>query len=210
MSNAQTNLASAVSLCLYPTRSMMGEDLNVVQFTERRVIGDRASALIDPDNCWKGISMRLFACFSISVFIAVALMRTHAVAQQNSGTESDSAVVARLVNDWAVALKTNDVKILERIMADDFVITNVDGSLNSKEQEIAPFRSSDLKFDTVSLQEVKITLYGTTAIVRGSGFFTGKSKWGSFSSKERFTDVYLKRNGKWQVVSSHSSSVKKK
>ena len=138
------------------------------------------------------------------------LLPIHGLAQQNPATESDSAVIARLVNDWTVALKTNDVNLLERIMADDFVVTNVDGKVNSKEQEIAPFRSSDMKFDTVSLKDVKITIYGTTAIVRGSGWFTGKSKWGIFSSKERFTDVYLKRNGKLQVVSSHSSSMRNK
>ena len=154
--------------------------------------------------------MRIFTCFCVSAIIVATLVPIHVHAQQNLETEPDSAMVAQLVNDWAVALKTNDVKILERIMADDFVITNVDGSVNSKEQEIAPFRFSDLKFDTVSLEDVKITLYGTTAIVRGSGMFTGKSKWGAFSSKERFTDVYLKRNGKWRVVSSHSSSMRKK
>ena len=161
-------------------------------------------------TCRKEISMRIFTCFCVSVIIVAALIPMHVLAQQNSETQSDSAMVAQLVNDWNVALKTNDVKILDRIMADDFVITNVDGTVNSKEQEIAPFRSPDMKFDTVSLQDVKITLYGTTAIVRGSGMYSGKSKWGPFSSKERFTDVYLKRNVIWQVVSSHSSPMRKK
>lgn len=154
--------------------------------------------------------MNIFTRYCISVIIWATLIQAHGIAKQNSKTELDSAIIAQLVDDWTVALKTNDVKILERIMADDFIITNVDGSVNSKEQEIAPFRSTDLKFDTVSLQDVKITLYGTTAIVRGSGKFTGKSKWGAFSSREHFTDVYLKRDGKWQVVSSHSSAMKKK
>ena len=153
--------------------------------------------------------MKFFTCVCTTVFLAVTI-QTFAVAQENSATQSDSAAVCQLVNDWAIALKTNDAKILERIMADDFVTTNVDGSVNSKEQEIAPFRSPGLQFDTASLQNVSITLYGTTAIVRGTGLFTGKSKWGTFSSRERFTDVFLKRNGRWQAISSHSSTLRRK
>ena len=132
--------------------------------------------------------MRILTCFRVPVIIVAALIPMHVHAQQRSEPESDSAIVDQLVKDWAVALKTNDVKILERIMADDFVTTNVDGSVNSKEQEIIPFRSSDLNFDTVSLQDVKITLYGTTAIIRGRGIFTGKSKWGMFSSNDHRTE----------------------
>ena len=154
--------------------------------------------------------MGIFRFLRVSVIILASLIQKPLLAQPTGEAQSDSATVAELVRDWAVALKTNDVKMLERIMADDYVVTNVDGSVNSKEQEIAPFRSSDIKFDTVSLQDVRITLFGTTAIVRGSGKFTGKSKWGAFSSKERFTDVFLKRNGRWQAVSSHSSPMRNK
>ena len=118
--------------------------------------------------------MRIIKFLRVSVIILASLIQKPLLAQQTGEAQTDSAIVAGLVNDWAVALKTNDVKILDRIMADDYVVTNVDGSVNSKEQEIAPFRSTDMKFDTVSLQDVKITLYGTTAIVRGSGKFTGK------------------------------------
>ena len=152
--------------------------------------------------------MKFFSCFTVVVVLLT--IHTHATSQENSLAHSDSTSVAQLVNDWANALKTNDAKTLERIMADDFITTNVDGSVNSKEQEIAPLRSPGLQFDTASLQNVGITLYGTTAIVRGTGIFTGKSKWGTFSSRERFTDVFLKRNGTWQAVSSHSSVLRKK
>ena len=74
--------------------------------------------------------MKFFACLTILVLMLA--MYTHTIAQEKSRTQSDSAAVAQLVNDWAVALKTNDAKMLEHIMADDFITTNVDGSVNSK------------------------------------------------------------------------------
>jgi len=50
MSNSQLNLGSVVSLWRYPVKSMMGEELNAAEVTERGLVGDRAYALIDPTN----------------------------------------------------------------------------------------------------------------------------------------------------------------
>jgi uncharacterized protein len=50
MSNGQTNLGSVVSLWRYPVKSMMGEELNAADVTQRGIIGDRAYALIDPTS----------------------------------------------------------------------------------------------------------------------------------------------------------------
>ena len=51
MSNVrQTEVASVVSLWRYPVKSMMGEELNAADVTERGLLGDRAYALVDPSN----------------------------------------------------------------------------------------------------------------------------------------------------------------
>ena len=48
MSSPQGSLGSVVSLWRYPVKSMMGEELNATEVTERGLVGDRAYALIDP------------------------------------------------------------------------------------------------------------------------------------------------------------------
>jgi uncharacterized protein YcbX len=50
MSNAQLNLGSVVSLWRYAVKSMMGEELNAADVTERGLVGDRAYALIAPTS----------------------------------------------------------------------------------------------------------------------------------------------------------------
>src|ERR687888_714453 len=51
MSNpAQTELGSVVSLWRYPVKSMMGEELNATEVTQRGLIGDRAYALVDSSD----------------------------------------------------------------------------------------------------------------------------------------------------------------
>ena len=154
--------------------------------------------------------MKIFlqTCLMI-VAIAVPTF-AQSMQQQSAAIQSDSAAIAKLMNDWNNAFLTNDVKTLDRIIANDYIVTNVDGSVNTKEQELAPFRTASLKFDTASLDEFTVTLYGTMAIVRGIGTWTVSRNNKSFTSHERFTDVWLKRNGRWQAVSSHSSMLKKK
>lgn len=41
---------SVVALWRYPIKSMMGEELNACEVTNRGVLGDRAYALVDPTN----------------------------------------------------------------------------------------------------------------------------------------------------------------
>jgi uncharacterized protein YcbX len=51
MSNAaQNELGSVVSLWRYPVKSMMGEELNATEVTERGLLGDRAYALVDSSD----------------------------------------------------------------------------------------------------------------------------------------------------------------
>src|SRR5438128_1824978 len=51
MSNAaQIELGSVVSLWRYPVKSMMGEELNATEVTERGLLGDRAYALVDASD----------------------------------------------------------------------------------------------------------------------------------------------------------------
>src|SRR5204863_1601630 len=46
----QTELGSVVSLWRYPVKSMMGEELNATEVTERGLFGDRAYALVDSSD----------------------------------------------------------------------------------------------------------------------------------------------------------------
>src|SRR5882672_4484297 len=51
MSNAgPLELGSVVSLWRYPVKSMMGEELNAAEVTERGLLGDRAYALVDSSD----------------------------------------------------------------------------------------------------------------------------------------------------------------
>jgi len=98
---------------------------------------------------------------------------------------------------WAESVATGDTSAIERILADDFVGVDPKGHLYTKRQMIDDTRNAPKYFVSNRLNDVKVRFYGTTAIAQGS------ETWGKRSGERgRFvwTDTWLKRNGRWQIV----------
>jgi len=98
---------------------------------------------------------------------------------------------------WAESVARGDTSAIERILADDFVGVDPKGHLYTKRQMIDDTRNAPKYFVSNRLNDVKVRFYGTTAIAQGS------ETWGKRSGERgRFvwTDTWLKRNGRWQIV----------
>ena len=128
--------------------------------------------------------------------LAVLLLAGVALAQ-SSGTAADRAYIEKAESDWAETVATHDCSVLERILADDFVGVDVDGSQYDKAAAMKSCKSPESKFASNHLDSVKIRFYGDTAIAQGSESWKLKS---GRSDKFVWTDTWLKRNGKWQIV----------
>jgi uncharacterized protein (TIGR02246 family) len=126
-------------------------------------------------------------------------------AQTTGGTEK---AVAALEQQWLQSQKTNDPDLVAPLLADKFVSTGSDGKVSSKAESLAMAKAT--KYDSAGYEDVKVTVFGDTAIATG-GF---KAKGTDASGKpldvnERWTDTWVKMpNGKWQCVASHSSPAK--
>jgi ketosteroid isomerase-like protein len=113
--------------------------------------------------------------------------------------------VIKVLREWLGALARNDLAAVERIVADDYVITAAEGVVLNKEQDLAPLRSGTTKFDSASAEDVNVRVFGSTAIVTGIAAFSVRVRGKTLDLRERFTDVYVKRKGRWQPVSSHTT-----
>ena len=126
-------------------------------------------------------------------------------AQQTAGTEK---AVAALEQQWLQSQKTNNPDLVAPLLADKFVSTGSDGKVTDKAETLATAKAT--KYDSVELEDVKVTAFGDTAIATG-GF---KAKGTDASGKpldvnERWTDTWMKMpGGKWQCIASHVSSLK--
>src|SRR5262249_41472629 len=98
-----------------------------------------------------------------------------------------------------------DVTVLDRLLTDDWTITHSDGSRDTKAKYLSDLRSGARKFDFVKQDEFSVHLYGDTAVASGftdsSVQYNGQPQGGAL----RFTRVYVKRNGSWQMVVSHAT-----
>jgi ketosteroid isomerase-like protein len=118
--------------------------------------------------------------------------------------------IGKLEDDWAAAMVKADLGALDAIMANDFVSTSPTGEVQTKEGLMAELKNGKLKFESMHVDELKVRTYGDTAIAFGmdtsKAAYDGKDISGQF----RWTDVFVKRNGRWQAVASHLSRVDKK
>src|SRR5215468_2174968 len=86
---------------------------------------------------------------------------------------------------------------IERILADDFIGVDPKGRLYSKQEMINETRNAPKYFVSNRLNDVKVRFYGSTAIAQGSETWEKRS-----GERGRFiwTDTWLRRNGRWQIV----------
>lgn len=117
--------------------------------------------------------------------------------------------VRKLERSWLDAYEKRDPVAMNTIVADDFTITFNDGSMQTKQQIVNSLKSpgaTEMKFRT---EDVRSRVYGDTVVLTGIVISEWKQNGLPMSDRSRYTDTYVRRNGKWQVVASHLSSAGK-
>ena len=150
------------------------------------------------------------ACFVVSCIFGAAGVDAEIGGIGSSGNRaSDKDALIVVEHAWGNALLKKDVAGFSRCLADEWVLTTSNGSRVTKAVALADLKSGALEIDSFRLDDMTVRLYGDTAVVRG--LITEKSKLRDkdTSGKSRFTDVFVKRAGRWQAVASHESNVPK-
>ena len=134
-----------------------------------------------------------------------------ATAQGTSPRESDQAAKAEVLkvgDQFDAAREAKDRATLERILADELVWTARGDRLN-KAQVIADIFSNNLHFKYFAHDNVAAKMFGNTAVVTGHSTSVLEYKGKLFDAPRLFTDVYVKMDGRWQLVVHHVSDLAK-
>ena len=104
-----------------------------------------------------------------------------------------------------------DVATARRLHADDFELINPRGGTLSKEQYLRDIASGDLDYLEWEPEEIRVRLYGKSAVIRYKAHLRVSVK-GSAGSPVTFwhTDLYEKRNGQWQIVWAHATQIQQR
>lgn len=113
-----------------------------------------------------------------------------------------------LENQWLQADKTNNPDVIAAAISDKYLATTSDGQLEDKAKTLEEIKTR--KYNSAEYEDIRITVFGTTAIVRGGFKASGTEASGKpFTEHLRWTDTWVRTPaGKWQVVATQYTPVK--
>jgi len=148
-------------------------------------IGDRVKTEFNPDG------------------VAIFLQRTFQA--ETSGRPekppNQAQDVMKLDREWIAALVRRDTTVLERAFADDWTVTTSRSELLTKQQYLTDVASGDLSVKSIEVDGAKIRLYGDAAVVTGRYLLNGRYKDRDISGPHRYTNTYVRQQGRWRLVS---------
>jgi ketosteroid isomerase-like protein len=142
----------------------------------------------------------------LRVFLAISIAFV-GLNQRQAKDSADIKELSRLEQVWNEAQLKRDAEILGRLWDDDLVITVPNMPVMDKSESLDFVRSGKMKFQTYKTSDIRTRVYGDAAVVTGQLERSRSGNRGEFEEDWRFTKVYLRRAGKWQVVAWHGSPV---
>jgi len=150
--------------------------------------------------------MNKFAVVSIGLLVSIA-----SLAQSPGETEGELLAIQK---QWADARVKPDIAYLEHLYAKEFRVQNINGEVASREDDISMFREGRIKPRFVRDEDMDVTVYGESAVVTGienvGGTYQAGARKGQYAEFSiRFANVFVKRDGRWQLVLHQGTSIPK-
>jgi ketosteroid isomerase-like protein len=139
----------------------------------------------------------VLAGFLIMPVLASA-RRAYPLTPQEEGTIREILQLERRTKEAALH---GDAAFSQRMLADDYLGIGPLGNVITKSDTLAARRGAQLHYDSIDLTEMVVRVYGDTAVVMARAEVKGKDLGEDFSGPYRFTRVWVKRHGQWQIVS---------
>ena len=137
--------------------------------------------------------------FSIVLFLFLATS-SFVFGQQTTASEQE---LVSLSTEWMVALERKDQAALERFLTEEFFIS-APGDLNEVGRGEWLKNALEMDWQNLRFNNIKVGVYGETAVVTALLDFKVTTKSGiPISTNAQTTDIWVKRNGQWQVAARH-------
>jgi ketosteroid isomerase-like protein len=146
--------------------------------------------------------------FRHAVVSAVLVCGLAAPARAQSGpVKSDQDILIQLEHDWDAAFHRHDAAFIDRILADEFIVTYDNGVRADRKLELQLATSLNENIESSTMDEFIVKEFGNTAVVWFTLHLVGPVNGERVQNDYRFTDVFVLRDGRWQCVSSQSTRV---
>lgn len=109
--------------------------------------------------------------------------------------------------DRAAAVVKGDIAAVEKGTAEDYTFVNSNGQIMDKSQLLSAMKSGDLKLTSDEVSDVKVRIYGNTAVITGKTDVKGTIGGKDASGQDLFTRVLVKKSGAWQTVALQQTKI---
>lgn len=113
----------------------------------------------------------------------------------------------QMEKDILAAVIKRDTAALGPFFNDDFVATLPDGTTQTKAEFLAGLKAGDLVIGSSEMDDTKVRVYGDAAVVTYASTDKGTYKGADIGGRYRWTDTFVRRGGKWQIVASHGTPI---
>jgi len=144
---------------------------------------------------------------SAAVSVALVLCTSGVGHAQSAPVRSDQDILIQLEHDWDAAFHRHDAAFIDKILADEFIVTYDNGVRADRTVELELAKSLNENIESSTLDEFIVKEFGNTAVVWFTLHLVGPINGQRVQNDYRFTDVFVLRDGRWQCVSSQSTHI---
>ena len=136
--------------------------------------------------------------------LAIILMSLTAAA----GAVEPNPATRELLKAEAVtcrAFEAGDADALRGMLTTDFTLVDSRGNVTNREQNLAEVAAREPFYDEFRNHDQQVRLYGNAALIVGITSIRGRADGKAFAADFRYTDTWIRRDGKWLLAASHAS-----
>src|SRR5882762_9685304 len=130
-------------------------------------------------------------------------------AKSGAPQSEDASKVVAMENLWNQMQLNHDAAAMEKMLDEDFVLTDYDGSLLNKSQFLESIKDPSIKLTLEMSEGMKLHQHGITVVITGATREKGTQNGKPFAHSGRFTDTWIKKDGRWFCVASHLGLISK-
>lgn len=149
----------------------------------------------------------------IAVVLLVCATSLSVPAQKTDKKPKGNSKIERLIlqleKEGREATLKNDLEMNDRLLADNWMNTNVNGTVTTKAQLLELIKSNTFKITSIESDDVMVRVYGDSAVVTGRSTSTRmRPDNQAVTGQVRFIRVYSKIGGRWRVVAAQSTPIR--
>lgn len=147
--------------------------------------------------------------FAAVLVICVACAALVPILNGKTGASGDvAAAIEQMEKDGVKADLARDTSWVKKNVADNFISGTSFGDWETKESMLKDAADTNNKTNSAELNDMKVTVYGDTAIARYVDTYDDMYKGEHRSRKVICTDTWVKHGGTWKEVAGHCSQAK--